>query len=237
MSFEKIENATKNQKEFQIGDFVEFAYDEIDFKKNKTFVTNAFGVVMYNSKYSGFQIAHFLDGECNYETRDPDGYFRKAAKEEGMGYLKQLSRQFEKMYKKGGLEGALAARKKFFVDAVTNFVNKGPQKKDIYGFGWNINVKDPLTGYYVVRGVYSGNGPGTDLEAVMVSPRKSEYDIAQLLYILQPERIGNVPSEVNNTPATSHGDLVCYQAFEIPEFALHLALEKNPKRIRIELPV
>lgn len=74
------------------------------------------------------------------------------------------------------------------------------------------------TGVYVARGIYSGQGPSKHFAGVRINPRVSEREASKMLWKEYPEGLeGFIPEEVRDTVATSHGDLVAYNALEIPK--------------------
>ena len=102
---------------------------------------------------------------------------------------------------------------------------KGTNPYDAASFA----VKEPCTGLYVLMGIYSGQGPSEHLEGLMVVPRLSESDVSYTMIKIKPSGFGRIPSDVYNTPATSHGSLVAMWSYEVPEKARELV--PNPWKL------
>jgi hypothetical protein len=126
------------------------------------------------------------------------------------------------------LFGAIGARKKHYLDNIIERLEN--PKQDPY-YGVTIAPPAPMTGIFVAMGIYSGQGPSEHLQGLKVNPRVSERTLGSILTDTRPDGLGAIPGEVNNTAATSHGDLVKYAAYEVPAWATHIV----EKPIRLSL--
>lgn len=225
-AYPKLINPTLSYKGFQIGDFVEFLlYD----------IKPSFGVVTEVIKKieglegGGICLAHLENGHpfiiskwCPYF-----GGLRKAGKEEALAYFQSISDGFNERIEEGDLSGALAAREKHELNSIVDGFKA--EKADPYKVIM-APVRAPETGVYVLRGVYSGHGPSDHLEGLIAVPRIDENKVSKIMMKLKPKGFGNIPSDVHNTHATSHGSLVAMWCYEIPETAVGFVV--NPKKLK-----
>ena len=214
----KITNPTLKASDFAIGDFAEW----------ELFENTAYAII---TRIDGEKIyaAHFEDG-LGFETDHMPKYggARKATKEEALAHFESLSDRFESKVTEGGLEGAIAARKLFNLTHLITAL-KAEGVKPIEAIR-QAGCKAPGTGVYVLMGIYSGQGPSEHLEGLIAQPRLTEEGVSRVMKLIKPGGFGSIPSDVYNTPATSHGSLVTYWAFEVPERARAMV----PTSIKLE---
>lgn len=213
----KLDKPTLNVGDFQKGDFAQWLlYD-----KKPSFA------VVTDVRNDDVRVIHFEDGFGFGFSRTPKyGGIRKATKDEALAYFHSIADSFEKEIEDGGLSGALSARRQHSLNGV--IANLEANRVDPYT-AITTAVKDPETGLYVLMGIYSGQGPSEHIEGLVAVPRLSEEDVSKAMIKIKPNGFGNIPSDVYNTPATSHGSLVAMWSYEVPERARELV--PNPKKL------
>lgn len=118
---------------------------------------------------------------------------------------------------KGGLEGAVEARKQFLLAKLYQKLQVAESNEQIHQImGSDNRFPAPETGIYVLIG---GNGKEPNLSAVRVNPRYDEDKVAGLMGVLT---------------ATERGfETLRFQALEVPEVALKYI--QNPKTLEVRL--
>ncbi len=203
----KVENPTLDVSDYQQGDFVHWLLYDVE---------SSFGVVSEVGEES-VRFVHFESGLPFSVSRRPEyGGIRKATKDETFAHFDSIVDTFEKKIKYGGLSGAISASKQHYLNSV--LANLKTNGIDAYT-AISTAVSDPETGLYVLMGIYSGQGPSEHLEGLVAVPRLTEKEVSRIMFELKPEGFGNIPKEVRNTHATSHGDLVAMWSYEVPEKA------------------
>ncbi len=172
------------------------------------------------------RFAGFDNGFLFFENAPP-GYVGIASKEEMDDYIGRLNENFAAEIAKGGLSGAISARRKHSLSSIVRLIDEGNISSHMmFDMMFGKGFPQPGTGVYVLMGIYSGQGPSDQLEGLRANPRLSEQTISSFMFDLRPKGFGRIPSDVYNTPATSHGSLVAYRAFEVPTEAIGLV--ENP---------
>lgn len=223
MAYAKIENPETDIRKFNLGDFVHWLmYDRIP----------SIGIVMEKDA-THLYIAHYEDGFPFALGGEDPIYFscKKATKDEVLEHFEQIHDKFEEEFKHGGLNGAVSSRRQHYLDQVSRIIKDEESRMLPLVLKYGDKVREPMTGIYVLDGIYSGQGPGRILQGITVEPRVSERTLGFLMKDICPQGFGAIPKEVRNTAATSHGDLVGYDAYEIPEKAMRLVVD--PKQINI----
>ena len=223
----KIDNPTLNARAFKMGDFVHWLlYDR---KPSFAVVTDI--------KKDTIYIRHFEDGFPFEIPKKPKfGSVRKATRDESLAYFHKISYGFEKEIQAGGFPGAIAARRQHYLDGIISQLEGDGKSKYFVGSAYyaaTIAPEDPMTGTYVLMGIYSGQGPSEHLEGLVTVTRLSENTVSRIMKDICPDGFGRIPNNVYNTPATSHGTLVAYRVYEVPEKALGLV--ENPKKLEFRL--
>ena len=218
----KVENPTLDAQAFKMGDFIQWLlHDRIP----------SFAVVTKVNR-DDITIRHFEDGfPYEYPLTPKYGGVGKATKEASLVHFRQISRNLEKEFEAGGLAGAVSARRQDYLNGIINQLLTS--NHDAY-YAAIIEPVAPMTGRYVLMGIYSGQGESEHLESLIVAPRLSERTVSKVMKGLNPEGFGRIPSDVYNTPATSHGSLVAYQTFEVPEKALYLLGNSKTLELKIK---
>lgn len=84
-------------------------------------------------------------------------------------------------------------------------------------------ISKPNTGFFIVVGVYSGNGPHLPyITAVYTLQPTTEEEISKKLSKTYPNGFATIPGQSKVLPGTSHGSLVKYQCHELPPRAAKL---------------
>jgi hypothetical protein len=213
----ELDDQILDVKEFKLGDFVKWLL--YDVKPSFAVVTEVKGENIY--------ISHLEDGTPFELSKTPKyGGIAKASREEALNYFHSISNAFERKMNNGGLAEAISANEQHYLDGIiANLEADGANPYEAI----RAPVKAPETGLYVLMGIYSGQGPSEHLEGLVAVPRISEKEVSKIMFGLKPDGFGNIPSDVYNTPATSHGDLVAYWSYEVPEKARVMVL--NPSRL------
>ena len=204
---------------YKMGDFVKWKmYD----------VKPSYAVVM-DFDAESVSIRHFEGGFPFQLSRDQDpSRVAIAPKDEFIEHYSMVSGKFQKEIEEGGLNGAMTARKKQYLDGV---IEKLSQEDSNPFYAAKIPPDAPHTGTYVLMGIYSGHGPSDHLEGLVVSPRLTESAASSLMKEMHPNGFGRIPDHVRSTAATSHGTLVGYRAFEVPKESLDLV--ENPRKLTL----
>ena len=114
---------------------------------------------------------------------------RAAKLEESIARLQLIHQSFEEEFKRGGLLGAVAARKQYHLDQLLENINKKMPVPDAL----NQAHLEPSTGVYVVAGNYSDSGLCLEekrMQGLVISHEPKiayEADAAILLKILFPK--------------------------------------------------
>jgi len=216
----KVDNPTLDIKDYKKGDFVQFLiYD----------TKPSYGIVsrINEARLSedNLHLIHFEDGSPFEIFRTPKyGGIRKATEDEALTHFHSISDRFEKKIQNGGLMGAVYAREQYHLNSIIeNLETNGVNPYKVI----TTRVKEPETGLYVLVGIYSGQGGSKHLEGLVSVPRLSEKEVSEIMIKIKPDGFGNIPSDVYNTPATSHGSLVAMRSYEVPEKARDFV--PNPK--------
>ena len=230
VKLEKIDNPTLDARELRMGDFIEFSFLGYRLSDGSE---SSYGVVVGTDDNVGsVKIRHFENGfPFEYHRVVNNGNIRKATKEASLAHFRSISGKFEKEFEAGGLAGVVSARKQHYLNGFITQIEAVKEGSMFYAA--TIDPQDPMTGRYVLMGIYSGQGPSEHLEGIAVVPRLSEATVSKIMREIRPTGFGRIPSDVYNTPATSHGSLVAYQTFEVPEKALHLL--GNPKTLELKI--
>ncbi len=217
----KVENPTLNVKDYMMGDFVYWLmYD----------VQPSFAVVV-ETNGKNVQLRHFEDGFPFELSGAPEyGSMRKASRDESVDHFHKISEKFERKFETGGLSGAISARRQHYLNGIISQLEECG--RDTF-YAATIDPKDPMTGTYVLMGIYSGQGPSEHLEGLVAVPRLSEETVSRVMKDINPNGFGKIPRDVYNTPSTSHGSLVAYCTYEVPEKALGLV--ESPKKLELRL--
>lgn len=213
----KLDNPTRDIEDFKKGDFARFLmYDE------RPSVALVVGV-----EKAVLKMAYFEDGFPRPLSKTPKyGGVRKATEDEALEHFSLISNKLEEGIEKGDLSGAISARKHHHLNGVLErLTSEGVNPYDAVMTA----VEAPGTGLYVLMGIYSGHGPSKHFEGLAVTPRLSEGDVSETMIKISPNGFGNIPNDVYNIPATSHGSLVAMRSYEVPESARGLVL--SPKRL------
>ncbi|AJF61665.1 TPA: hypothetical protein HA239_03760 [Candidatus Woesearchaeota archaeon] len=217
----KVENPTLNVKDYKMGDFVHWLMHD----------TQPSFAVVTGTNGDNVQLRHFEGGFPFELSKTPKyGSMRKASRDESLAHFHQISKMFEKEFEAGGLSGALSARRQHYINGIISQLEEDGRNTF---YAATIDPQDPMTGTYVLMGIYSGQGPSEHLEGLVVVPRLSEGTVSRVVKDTNPNGFGKIPSDVYNTPATSHGSLVAYWTYEVPEKALGLV--ESPKKLELRL--
>lgn len=175
-------------------------------------------------------ICHFEGGYPFCVSRSPQyGSVRKTTIEEALRHLQEISAAISEGLQdppeEDRLRRALEARKQFYLDSLIAQIrdNMNPWQ------AINSDHPRPRTGVYVLMGIYSGQGPSEHLEAITTPHSLKEPQISRLMFAHYPRGFGRIPSDVYHTAATSHGSLVNYGTYEVPQSALKLV--ENPFKV------
>ncbi len=218
----EVDNPTLNARDFKMGDFVYWLMYDIE--PSFAIVTRVFE--------NSLMIKNFDDGFPFEVSKTPKyGGVRKASIDETIAHFRKISEKFEKEIATRGLIGAISARKQHYLSGVISNLEK---TTDGY-YAAKIRPADPMTGVYVLMGIYSGQGRSEHLERLEVAPRLSEDVVSEIMIILYPNGFGRIPSDIYNTPATSHGSLVAYETFEVPVKAFNFVFDEKPRRLELKL--
>ncbi|MBU0958548.1 MAG: hypothetical protein KKB31_01255, partial [Nanoarchaeota archaeon] len=214
-------------RDFELGDVVRFPGVGSD----PTICGVVVNVLKYSHSGGNIDVRNFeggfpFDMEVFPQYRD----IQKIGRDELLEHLILISDVLGKEAMVGGLPGAIAARRQHYLDQRINLLGDEGLHPNV---AVRREVRDPHTGIYVLMGYYSGQGPSEHLEGLEVKPRLSESQVVGVMGVLRPKGFGRIPSDVWNTPSTSHGSLVGYRAFEVPNGAL--AKVVNPIRLGIDL--
>lgn len=179
--------------------------------------------VRYNTEYG---IVTGFDGNSTLVTDFRQGYpvwiedvntdycdLQKTDRDSVANYIRSVSRRFHEKIKDGGrLPRAISSRKLFHLNGILSNLESGKDPLE------SLKVDRPATDTHVLMGVYSGQGPSEHLDVLVVPNRTlSEYDISRAMIGVKPKGYGAIPGDVYNTPATSHGSLVAYWTYAVPE--------------------
>ncbi|MBI2584103.1 MAG: hypothetical protein HYW25_05530 [Candidatus Aenigmarchaeota archaeon] len=146
-----------------------------------------------------------------------------STRNDALGHLHAVSDKFRKKMRCGCFDGLKAARQKYHVDEVIAQIEAGEDARDFLRAA--THTREPRTGLYAACGIYAGNGPDSELfETFILDPPMPETEFHDTLHRSYPRGVGRIPDEVRDTAATSHGDLVGYNSFSVPEEARGLAL-------------
>src|SRR3989344_1438403 len=210
-----------NTKGARMGDFVHWLMP--DTQPSFGVVTGIFG--------DNIQIRYFEDGFPSELLINPKhNTIRKASRDKSLTHFHQISKEFERNIEVGGLLGALLARKQHYIKGVISQLEQS---------GWNsfyattIPPQDPMTGTYVLMGVYSGHGPSEHLEGIVAVPRLSEVTVSKIMKDTNPNGFGRIPNKICDTAVTSHGSLAAYWVYEVPKE--QIGFVENPKRLELRL--
>lgn len=214
----EIAEPTSDIKEYSKGDFVAcLLYDSF---LSAGVVTKIAGASM--------DIAHFEGGFPFGISRSPEfGKVGKISRGEAFEHFYGVISKFDDILGQGGLTGAIAARKKHYLDGIIGEFKLHPNISfDMVA----PRVPEPETGTYVVAGIYAGHGPDPSrLEGITADPRFPERHIGSVLFATKPEGFGRIPENLGQ----SRKSLVGYDSYEIPDSALiHVA---NPKKLTFKL--
>jgi len=221
VEYGNVDNPTLDVKEFKMGDFAYLLLNDTQ---------PSFAVVTDVNK-DFIRLRHFEDGFPFKLSRTPaNGSVRKATIDEALKHFKIISKELGIEFERGGLSGVIAARRQHYLNGIISQLKE--EGRDTF-YAATINPPDPLTGRYVLMGIYSGQGESEHLEGLATAPRLAEKTVSSVMMDICPKGFGKIPSDVYNTPATSHGSLVTYHTFEVPKKALGLV--RNPKKLKLSM--
>lgn len=222
----QLDNPNLNLADFNRGDFVEFLLPN---KKH------SFGIVIDTETNVNdipfVNVTHYENGFPLGRSVDPRyGSIKKSTKDKALNHFNSVSESLKEKIKEGGLRGAIHARKQHQLSGVIDNLKLIP---DPYA-AIMADVQPPMTGLYVLMGIYSGQGYSDYLESLLAIPRLSESKVTDVLSEIKPNGFGNIPGEIWNTSATSHDNLVAMVAYEVPKHVTYLVSPK-PTRTLEEL--
>src|SRR3989338_2215470 len=111
----------------------------------------------------------------------------------------------------GGLPGAVSARRQHYIDGIISGLEDGETNTLIAA---TREPPAPMTGTYVIRGVYSVQGPLEHFEGLVVVPRLSEGLVSQIMKESKPDGFGRIPPSIYDASATFRGSLIAYERSE-----------------------
>ena len=214
-----IKNPTVDANDFKLGDFVYCISD----------VRPCYAVVI---RISGIyvQFRHFENGFPDEDFRFlGQGSVRKASRDESLDHFHKISKRYEEGITLGGLPGAVSARRQHYIDGIISQLEG--KEGDHPLIAATTDPPAPMTGTYVIRGVYSVQGPLEHFEGLVVVPRLSEGLVSQIMKESKPDGFGRIPPSIYDASATFRGSLIAYEAFEVPKNAVELV--KDPKRLEL----
>jgi hypothetical protein len=225
----RIREAVLDINEYKAGDFVEWSpYG------NGIEVGIAVEVPSRGDK-KRITIAGFDMGRPSAERHNPQhGRVRKIPQEACIAKLYQQIQIFDEGMDQGGLEGAIAAWRRFQLRSVINGI-EGRQKSDIARIvNDRVNSsQDVNTGVYVAVGFYSDSGSNYNhKQGIVIEPRIPEKTLVNLLRELYPEGLGDIPQRETSTLGKPTRKLSTYTVFEIPTYAIEMV--DNPLRLELE---
>ena len=189
------------------------------------------GFYEHHSSGGHIQLRHFEGGFPFELSKTPKyGSMRKASRDESLAHFHQISKMFEKEFEAGGLSGALSARRQHYINGIISQLEEDGRNTF---YAATIDPQDPMTGTYVLMGIYSGQGPSEHLEGLVVVPRLSEGTVSRVVKDTNPNGFGRIPSKICDTAATSRGSLAAYWVYEVPKE--QVGLVENPKRLELRL--
>jgi len=218
----ETEKSALNTLELTPGDFIRWkTYDS----------SSLFGIVT-DVKKNLVRFKHFEGGFPSELAINPRySSAEKTTKDESLNHFYNISKDLEKDFGKGGLMGAISARKQHYLDGMISQIKD--EEHSLYALC--IRPEDPMTGMYVLMGIYSGQGPSNQLEGITINPRLAEETVSKVMRDIRPNGIGGVSNDIYDTPATSHGSLVAYATYEVPKKAVGLV--ENPIRLDLNLKI
>lgn len=79
------------------------------------------------------------------------------------------------------------------------------------------------TGTYIAVGVYSGNGPHWSYSAAVTNEQRiTRQEIADKLAEKFPKGFATIPYDSRELPGTSHGSIMAYWCYDVPQNLIHL---------------
>jgi hypothetical protein len=213
-----LEDPTLDIKDFEEGDFVKFFRQDTE---------PSIAVVVYVGN-DLLNLKHFEDGFPYNVAKTPSyGGVEKVTKNEALEHFFSISNKLERGVAEGGLLGVIHARKNYHLKGVLEILQSN--EVDPYT-AVTTDIESPKTGLYALMGVYSGHGPSDHLEGLAVTPRLSENEVSEVIIKEKPKGFGDIPSDIYDTPATSHGSLVAMRSYEVPEEVRELV--SNPRKLK-----
>ena len=178
------------------------------------------GVIIGMTPYN-VTVRHFLEGFAEdypiMKCHLFNGNGRFTSRDKAYEHYQQLANAFEQEFQSGGLQGAIAARKKHNLYGVIDQLEQGE-------CNWYDTSRVPLapgTGTYVVEADFL-NPSNTQLAQVSSNPRFKEKMIEELLMALPHDETIKMFSENGNSEEEHCGDLQKCTAYEVPRHALDL---------------
>jgi hypothetical protein len=153
----------------------------------------------------------------------------KVTIEKALKYFRRISQKLGDEVQKGGLAGAYVARQKQYLDEMISRFGSDGNGESVKGI--KDDTIEPMTGMYVLMGLYDGFET-EHMEGLVIEPRLPEEYISELMETFRPEGFGRLKPKVERSPGKL-GGLSGYKAREVPIDAL--ALVKNPKSLKLIL--
>lgn len=208
-----LKNPTLDADELRPGDFVEWLLED----RCNTSYAVVTGLTGDRVNFLHYDTGFPWPGTMGL----PNGTVKKTSQSMAIEHFVAVSDTFAEGIEKGGLEGAFSARQKYNVDQFLHYLDMGVESQ----LALQISFMQPLTGVYVVQGVYGGHGPGRHLEGLSSEPIYGEKDLSQILIELKPKGFGNI-HEFLSKNEWSDERLIRFTCYEIPKDAISLV--ENP---------
>ncbi len=226
VNYGRVENPTLDVDNFQVGDFTHLLLDGR---------TPSFGVVVgfydLGEERKAVRSVHFETGFGYQVLRNPpSGSIRKATDAESITYLHSLSENFEAEIAKGGLPGAVAARRQHNLGEVLANLNG----RGLTPYAAVTQIRGPNTSVFVVQGMYSGrkNSQSDHLEGLVCPGTSGEGEVSRLIMKARPEGFGNIPATFRGASKPLGTKLIAMACYEVPGSAMEMV--QNPSRLQYD---